>query len=124
MEIKNDKEMLTNAVFEALNTTNFEKLEPLLDDNIVFEFPGTPRIEGKKRMMIMMKTLLRKFPVLTFDVYDMIIEDDKACAIWTNKGESNKGEPYENQGVTVHRFANNKITYISDYFKDTSFINS
>lgn len=116
-----NKTELTKSVFEALNTNDFTELEDNFSDDVKFNFPGTNEIVGKKRVIIFMKTLKRKFPVLRFEIHDMLIDNNKACAIWTNKGENNEGEDYKNSGVTILKFEKDHIVYISDYFKDTSF---
>jgi hypothetical protein len=37
-------------------------------------------------------------------------------------GEDIKGNPYKNAGVTLLHFNQGKISFISDFFKDTSFV--
>ncbi len=91
-------------------------------ENVAFDFPGAGRIEGSKRVILFLKALLRKYRVLTFIVSDVIIDGDKACAVWTNSGEHIDGKPYSNSGVTLIRFNDDKIVFLSDYFKDTSFV--
>ena len=115
---------LANSVFDAMNTKDFSILESNVTEDVVFDFPGAGRVEGNKRVLIFLKALLRKYPTLTFTVSDVIIEDQKACAVWTNKGENSEGKPYSNSGMTLFHFTDNKISFISDYFKDTSFVTS
>jgi len=110
------------SVFEAMNTSDFSIFEKNAADNLSFDFPGADRVEGVKRVILFFKILLRKYKVLTFTVTDVIVEDDKACVVWTNKGEEKDGSLYENSGITLFHFINDKVSYISDYFKDTSFI--
>jgi ketosteroid isomerase-like protein len=61
---------------------------------------------------------------LIFHVSDIIIEGDRACVVWSNKGEHKDGTLYENQGITLVHFLENQIVFLSDYFKDTSFANN
>ncbi len=112
---------LALIIFRAMNERKFDEFESYLDENLVLDFPGPGRIEGKRRVLIFMKTLLRKYPVLCFNVYEVLVDGDQACALWTNKGENLLGEPYQNSGVSIIHLDNGKITFISDYFKDTSF---
>ena len=109
------------SVFEAMNTSEFSKFENNAAINISFSFPGTEKIEGAKRVILFFKVLLRKYKSLTFNVIDVILEDKKAVVVWINKGEYNDGELYENSGMTLFHFTDDKISFISDYFKDTSF---
>jgi ketosteroid isomerase-like protein len=59
---------------------------------------------------------------LHFTVTEIITADDRACAVWNNEGEDVKGNPYTNAGITLLHFREEKISFISDYFKDTSFV--
>ncbi len=115
---------LAKIVIATMNTRDFVEFAKHLADDAVFDFPGSGEVAGKKRIIIFLKALLRKYPELAFTIEDTIAEDHKACICWTNKGISSKGEPYHNRGVTLVYMAAGKIVYISDYFKDTSFTKS
>ncbi|HUS86504.1 MAG TPA: nuclear transport factor 2 family protein [Bacteroidales bacterium] len=123
MENKPTGRELAELVFKAMNRRDFSILEPYLTEDVVFDFPGAGRIEGFKRVLIFLKALLRKYPVLVFDVSEVIIDEDRMCAIWTNEGKDIDGNSYSNSGNTVLNLSEGKITFISDYFKDTSFAN-
>lgn len=112
------------SVFDAMNTSEFTVFEKNADENIQFDFPGADRIRGVKRVVLFFKVLLRKYKNLSFDVNDVIIGDKKACVVWTNRGEYMDGKLYINSGITLFHFNKNKVSFISDYFKDTSFVNS
>lgn len=120
----NSNHELTLSVFNAMNTRDFSELEKNITDDVSFDFPGAGRIEGSKRVLIFLKALLRKYKHLTFTITDVIERSNKACAIWTNKGEHVDGNDYANRGVTLLHFSDDKICFISDYFKDTSFVES
>jgi len=113
---------MARIVFKAMNSRDLSELEEIIDEEIVFDFPGVGRIEGHRKVLIFLKTLLRKYPELTFTVSEIITDEQKACVVWTNEGEHIDGSPYKNRGVTLIHFSGNKITFISDYFKDTSFV--
>jgi ketosteroid isomerase-like protein len=124
MEIKPNYPELTLSVFNSMNKRDFTELEKNVVENVAFDFPGAGRIEGAKRVILFLKALLRKYPKLNFVVKEVLIENDKACAVWTNAGESSDGKPYANSGITLLHFEGGKIVFISDYFKDTSFVKS
>ena len=124
MNNKIDYKGIAVSIFEAMNTSEFSKFENNAAENICFNFPGTNRIEGAKRVILFFKVLLRKYNNLTFKVKEVIVGDKKACVVWTNKGEYTNGKLYENSGITLFHFINDKISFISDYFKDTSFVES
>jgi len=115
---------LAELIIEAMNKRELSLLDEYLCENAVFDFPGPGIIKGKKRILIFLKVLFRKYPQLEFKIEDTIVEEKRACVIWSNKGKSSKGESYANRGITLVHFKDGKITYISDYFKDTSFVNT
>jgi ketosteroid isomerase-like protein len=115
---------LAQSIFVALNSRNLAELEQYLSETAVFDFPGVGSIEGRKKILVFLKVLFRKYPRLAFTVEEIIMEDDRACAVWTNEGEDKAGNTYQNRGITLVRFSDGEIVFISDYFKDTSFIAS
>lgn len=115
-------EELTLLIFKGLNKRDFSELDPYLHPDVALDFPGSGRMEGEKRVRIFLKALLRKYPVLVFNVYEVLVDGNLACAVWNNKGENLAGEAYSNQGMTLVHIDHGKITFISDYFKDTSFV--
>jgi ketosteroid isomerase-like protein len=116
------KQDIARSIFNAMNTRDFSEFENFVSEDVVFDFPGAARIEGYKRVIIFLKALLRKYPELKFTVSEIITDNQRACAVWTNEGEDTDGNPYSNRGITLLYFRGNKLTFISDYFKDTSFV--
>ena len=115
-------QQLTRSVFTAMNSRDFSELEQNITDNVAFDFPGAGRIDGKKRVILFLKALQRKYPRLVFTISEIIISSDRSCAVWTNDGVSSEGNPYRNSGITLLHITDGKISFISDYFKDTSFV--
>jgi ketosteroid isomerase-like protein len=117
-------EVLAKKVFDAMNFQNFESLKPVLTDDIVFHFPGTPPLEGSRRVILFLNALMRKYKNLTFEVSEVIIDatENMACVVWTNSGLQLNGMKYQNSGITLIKFRDGKICLLSDYFKDTSFV--
>lgn len=114
------KEMIT-LLFDAMNSREFTSFEQVITEDVIFDFPGAGRAEGERRTLLLLKSLLRKYPDLRFTISDIIVDQDRACAVWTNEGNDIQGAPYRNSGMTLFHFTGGKISYISDYFKDTSF---
>ena len=112
------------AIFDAMNTKNMALLEPYLNEDVRFDFPGTAQVVGKKRVLIFLKVLLRKYPDIVFQIHDVITDNDKACIFWTNSARLETSQPYLNSGLTLVHCVDNRITFISDYFKDTSFVDA
>ena len=115
---------LAELLFKAMNRRDFSILESYLTRDVIFDFPGAGQIEGFKQVMIFLKTLLRKYPLLVFNLSEVIVDETRMCAIWTNEGKDIDGNPYSNSGNTILKLSEGKISFISDYFKDTSFANN
>jgi ketosteroid isomerase-like protein len=111
-------------IFAAMNSRDVSELAPYIAEEAFFDFPGAGCITGKKRILLFFKILFRKYPRLIFSINDIIVEGERACAVWSNEGENAQGTPYRNRGITLVRIADGQITGISDYFKDTSFVES
>jgi ketosteroid isomerase-like protein len=113
---------MARQIFTAMNIRDFSGLEEIMDEEAVFDFPGVEPVEGSRKVLIFLKALLRKYPKLTFTISEVIVNKNRACAVWSNQGENIDGHPYKNRGITLLHFSGNKINFISDYFKDTSFV--
>ena len=105
--------------FDVFNKRDMDRMADLLDEDAEFYFPKTQPLIGKDRILKFLNILFRQYPELTFDIQRIICEGSKAAVHWTNKGRSRKNEPYQNEGATILEMADDKITFISDFFKDT-----
>ncbi len=114
--------LIAGVIFSSLNNRELNKLTDHLDENATFDFPGTKPIKGRKKILTFFKILFRKYPRLTFTVHESIVDGEKVCMLWTNEGITSNNTPYANQGVTYVHISSGKIHFISDYFKNTSFI--
>ena len=122
MEPANQNLHIAHIIFSSLNHRELNQLHDYLDEHATFDFPGTKLIKGRKKILTFFKILFRKYPRLTFTVQESIVDGGKVCILWTNEGITSDNTPYANQGVTVVNIAAGKIHFISDYFKNTSFI--
>jgi len=112
------------GIFGAINKRDFTEFESYINDDLIFNFPGVDEMKGAKRVILFFNILFRKYKSLTFTVNDAIVQDNKACVTWNNEGEEKDGTLYTNTGLTWFVFTDGKISFMSDYFKDTSFANS
>jgi ketosteroid isomerase-like protein len=103
METTNLQQM-AGKIFQAMNTRDFSDFEKIITDDVAFDFPGAGRVEGSRRTLLLLKSLHRKYPRLHFEVSEIITEQDRACVVWTNKGEDIHGNPYANAGLTLLHF--------------------
>jgi ketosteroid isomerase-like protein len=105
--------------FELVNQRNLDQLKDHLDENATFYFPKTQPLLGRDRIIRFFNILFRQYPKLEFQVLRKIVQGRMAAVHWKNSGVNKKQEPYENEGVTLLETEAGKITFISDFFKDT-----
>ncbi len=113
--------ILVRGFFEAMNSREIEKMRDKVCEEVCLDFPGLKLVEGKRKVLVFINTLLRKYKKLNFEILEILVDGDRACAIWNNSGITLEDKDYTNNGLTYFRFTNDKIEFISDYFKDTSF---
>ena len=116
-ELKN----LVREFFQMLNKKQLENLNRYLSPTVIFYFPGTKSLSGPQKVIQLFRAIFRRYPDLTFQIKDIIVEENRIAVTWKNSGSDIKGNAYQNEGVTLFRIEQGYITYISDYFKDTSF---
>lgn len=107
-----------------MNNRDLSLLEKNLSCDAIFDFPGTGRLHGARNIMIFLKVLFRKYPRLIFTIDEIIQDENSIAVVWHNEGETVSHKAYKNRGVTVIHIRDEKIVFISDYFKDTSFVSS
>ena len=113
-------EKTIHTFFEVMNSRNLTKMAELLDNDCQFYFPKTQPLVGKDRILRFFNILFRQYPELTFEVQRTIFQGNDAAIHWTNQGFNRRKEPYENEGVTIFNLANEKICFMSDFFKSTN----
>jgi ketosteroid isomerase-like protein len=114
-----DFEEIIKAFFAAANRRDLKAMDDLFSEEIEFYFPRTQPLIGKERVLRFFTILFRQYPQLTFHVHMTITEANKGAVHWTNKGANRRGDAYKNEGVTILRLKNNRICFLSDFFKDT-----
>ena len=70
----NDYDKMIRLFFEGMNYREFGAFEKLITDNVAFDFPGVGRTEGARRNLLLLKSLLRRYPVLIFNVNEIIVQ--------------------------------------------------
>ena len=113
------EELTIDQFFELVNTRDLNMLEQLLTEDAEFYFPKTRPLLGKKQIIRFFRILFRQYPELVFQVQRKIVQRGSAAVHWVNRGANKRGEPYNNEGVTLLEMETGKITFISDFFKDT-----
>jgi ketosteroid isomerase-like protein len=105
--------------FEFFNRRDLDRMKSLLAEKARFYFPKTQPLLGLDRILKFLRLLFRQYPELTFTLHRTIVQGNQGAVHWTNRGKNRRGELYENEGVTLLEFEGEKISFISDFFKDT-----
>ena len=105
--------------FKIFNDHDVEAMDQMLAPEAEFYFPKTQPLIGKDRILRFFTILFHQYPQLSFEIQRIIRQNDQAAVHWTNRGVSRKKEPYQNEGVTIMEMTAGKISYISDFFKNT-----
>ena len=113
------EELSVNQFFESVNGRDLNMLEKLLSEDAEFSFPKTQQLVGRKQIIRFFKILFRQYPELVFEVQRKIVQRGSAAVHWVNRGVNKKGEPYNNEGVTLLEMGTDRIAFVSDFFKDT-----
>ncbi len=105
--------------FDVFNRRELEKMAVLLDSHSELYFPKTRPLIGRERIFKFINILFKQYPQLQFEIQGIIHQGDRAAVHWKNRGRNRKGEAYYNEGVSWMVFKNNRIQWMSDFFKDT-----
>jgi ketosteroid isomerase-like protein len=112
-------EKIISDFFTCFNLRDLDRLKTLLQEDAWLYFPKTQPLQGIDRISKFLQILFRQYPELVFTVHRTIVQGIWGAVHWSNRGKNRRGEPYENEGVTLMEFEEEKIFYISDFFKDT-----
>jgi uncharacterized protein (TIGR02246 family) len=112
-------EQIVHTFFEVFNNRDTEKMATLLNADAEFFFPKTQPLIGRDRILKFLGILFRQYPRLSFTIQRVIQQGERAAVHWTNQGFNRRKESYQNEGVTILELQNGKISYISDFFKNT-----
>jgi len=113
---------LAELVVISMDKRDFTLFEKHVSENAELDFSGSETVKGCRRIIVFLKSVLRKYPELKFTIKNIIVDEDGAAVVWSNMGRFKNGAPYNNRGITLVQMREGKIVLISDYFKDTSFL--
>ncbi|MBT8364459.1 MAG: nuclear transport factor 2 family protein [Deltaproteobacteria bacterium] len=113
-----DKQLF-HKFFDVFNHRDTKEMGDLLSPDAEFYFPKTQPLIGRERILKFLNILFRQYPELAFKIQRVIHQGDQAAVHWTNQGMNRRQEAYQNEGVTILEVQDDKINFISDFFKDT-----
>jgi hypothetical protein len=114
---------LVNGFMAAWVQRDVNLLRPWIAENCVLLMPPTGPIEGARRVLAAFRIILRNnFKEVHWKVTDIYPVSPNRCIYATDSwGIICKDVPYKNALLTIIDFdSDGRITYISDYFKDTA----
>jgi ketosteroid isomerase-like protein len=91
----------------------------IFHNDITMDFPGAKNINGKTSVVLFLKRIFSNYENINFKISEAFYSGNKICVAWENNGIRKNGDVYQNRGMTLMRLNNNKIIYLSDYFKNT-----
>jgi ketosteroid isomerase-like protein len=111
-------EKIISDFFTFLNLRDLDRMRALLQEDTWLYFPKTQPLLSLDRILKFLHLLFRPYPELTFTLHRTIVQGNRGAVHWTNRGKNRRGEPYENEGMTLLEFEEGRISSISDFFKD------
>src|SRR5215212_3110027 len=110
---------LLKQAFIDMNRKDLEAVKANWDDDITFIFPGSTRLgrlyEGKEDVERCLWTIQQLMPDVRIEVINTFDGPDIVCAEWIKTSTAPDGSIFENRGVTIAEFRNDKVIAMRDY---------
>jgi uncharacterized protein len=111
-------EMLCEA-FQAMNRGDLDAVMSGWSDDITFVFPGSTRLgrtySGREEVERCLWTLQQLMPDMEIEVIDTFDGNDVVAVEWIKRSTAPDGTPFENRGVTIAEFRDEKVIAMRDY---------
>ena len=85
----------------------------LMADDAVVTFVGHGTFRGKGEIRPYMAWAATLLPRLDFRVRRKIVDGEHAAVVWDETGVTQRGEPWESQGVDVYRVVDGRIVELT-----------
>ncbi len=115
-----DTREIVNRYFEYVNEGRWDDYLELFDDNIVMDEQLLGHLEGCDHLRQGIETL-RHAPKFTNRPREIVVEGDKAMAVWHISAVGPDGKPIEADGVNFYRMRDGKIQYFANYHDTAPF---
>ena len=123
MSVPQAEQML--AGYEGLNRGDLGPLTAHWDDDITFVFPGKTRISGTyqgrhnaERCFWIIQQIM---PDIKFEIVSVVDGPDTVIVEWIKRSTTVQGDVFENAGITVAEFRDDKVIAMRDYL-DTYYL--
>jgi ketosteroid isomerase-like protein len=112
-----DSREVVTKYFEFVNNGQWDSYLGLFDNNIVMDEQLMGHIEGISHLKESIE-VLRNAPKFQNHPLEIVVDGDKAMAIWHIEAVGPGGAPIDAKGANFYKIRNGKITYFSN-FHDT-----
>ena len=111
-------DMLCQA-FTAMNRGDLGEVMAGWDDDVTFVFPGDTRLgrryEGRQEVERCLWMLQQLMPDMHIEVINTFDGPDVVAVEWIKRSTAPDGTHFENTGVTVAEFRDNRVIAMRDY---------
>ncbi len=105
--------------FDDMSRGNLEAVVDTWADDITFVFPGTTRLsgfyQGKEEVERCVWTLMQLMPDISIQVINTMDGPDMVAAEWIKRSTAPDGTVFENRGITIAQFRDDKVVVMRDY---------
>ena len=115
-----DTREIVTKYFEYVNDGKWDEYLALFDDKVVMEEQLMGRMEGIEALAHGIEAL-RNAPKFQNHPLQVVVEGDRAMAVWHIETMAPDGTPIDAKGVNYYEIANGKIAYFSNYHDTAPF---
>jgi ketosteroid isomerase-like protein len=115
-----DTREIVTSYFDCVNTGRWDDYLELFADNIVMDEQLMGHVEGLDHLRNSIQ-MLRAQPEFRNRPKEIVVEGNRAMAIWHITAPLPTGQKIEADGVNFYRIENGKIAYFSNYHDTAPF---
>jgi hypothetical protein len=113
-------EDLCRAFMRDLEAHDLRGLERWFSESTTVCVPPCEAVRGTRRILAFFRTVFRSYDEIHWRMTDVYAVPGRRCIYLSESWGTRRGAEYRNHIVTVIDFdADGRITFLSDYFKDT-----
>lgn len=109
------------AFMEDMASNDAARVASWFTDDSVLWIPPAGEVRGINRIRALFRALFNRYDFIQWDILEILPVSESRCIFICNSWGSMKGhDNYTNRVLTDVTFEGDKITHLSDYFKDTA----
>lgn len=112
--------------FSLLEQRRYVDTEAIISKDCILNFPGHKDYSGIRNIIRIFSLMGSRFSEIKWHIDETYFsKPDCFFCLWRVQGLFSDGQPYNNSGISFIRIdKESKISYLSDYFKSTEFLNT